>query len=119
MKKRIALLLAALQLLTLIGCGKKKSMGLELPAHWDGGDSMWNEAHLTLHEDGTFQFSFSPLSSYHAAGNYTAEGDRVICKPHDSFGNTYEFKIVDGNLAFDAAASSPLPDYTPESSKNR
>lgn len=115
MKKRIALLLAALMLLTLVSCGRKNPSGLELPAIWHGGDSIWNEATLTLHEDGTFVFNFAVPCSYIARGDYTVEDDRVSCDPDDELGNHYEFQIVDGKLVFDPAHSTPLPDYTPKS----
>ena len=113
MKKRIALLTAML-LLTLVSCGRKNPRGLELPAIWHGGDSIWNEATLTLHEDGTFVFNFALPCSYIAKGDYTVEGDRVSCDPDDELGYHYEFQIVDGRLVFDAAHSTSLPDYTPE-----
>lgn len=114
MKKWTARLLAALLLLTLAGCEKKNAAGLELPAVWYGGDSIWNQARLTLQEDGTFVFNFALPSSYIACGEYTVEDDRVFCEPDDALDHHYEFQIVDGKLVFDAAHSTPLPDYTPK-----
>ena len=63
---------------------------------------------VTLREDGTFWFSFSPISSYLGHGDYTIQDNRLIL-PTDDGRFTYYFDILDENtLAFDANASSDM-----------
>jgi len=72
--------------------------------HYDGGD-ISHMATVSLYEDGSFQFTFSPLSSYIAMGTYIIENDRLILKTDDGM-FVYEFDMVDDTLVFDAEASS-------------
>ena len=73
----------------------------------DYGD-LFSRTAITLQEDGTFWFSFSPLSSYIGHGDYSIENGRLIL-PTDDGRFTYYFDILDENtLSFDAEASSDM-----------
>ena len=66
---------------------------------------------ISLYDSGEFVFSFSPLSSYIGHGSYTLEDDRLVLQTEDGV-FTYEFDVVNGNLVFDADASSSMVWYS-------
>ena len=72
----------------------------------EGADS----ASVTLNEDGTFEFVFSPVSSYLGIGKFTVSGDRVTLVTSDGMCR-YVFSITDNGIEFDADASSDLRWY--------
>ena len=62
---------------------------------------------FTLHENGTFQMTFSAESSYDGIGTYTLTDGRLTLKTDD--GNyTYCFDAVNNTYVFDAKASSDM-----------
>ncbi len=73
---------------------------------WDGEDIL-HTASVSLHDDGTFQFEFSPLSSYIGFGSYRQEGDRLILETQDGK-FTYVFTIEQDCLIFDGERSSDM-----------
>ena len=62
-------------------------------------------ARITLFDDGTFSFFFSPISSYLGTGSYTVEDNRLTLSTRDIV-FTYVFDIHGNTLVFDADASS-------------
>lgn len=77
-------------------------------------------AELVLSPDGTFQFSFNVLSSYIPMGTYRVQSGVLELRAPDSYNDaqtpsTYCFVLTqEGDqtcLVFDAAGSSPLPQY--------
>ena len=61
-------------------------------------------------EDGTFEFNFSPLSSYIGRGDYTIQNDKLILETSDG-DFTYTFDMSDGSLIFDGTNSSDFTWY--------
>ena len=94
--------LAALLLLSLLllsSCRDK-----QLDRTYIFGDGV-NGAEVTLHEDGSFTFVFSPLSSYRGIGKYTFSGDRLTLETSDGK-YRYVFRLTERGIEFDASASS-------------
>lgn len=60
-----------------------------------------------LFENGTFQMSFSGVSSYIGVGTYSLENDRLTLKTDDG-DFVYCFDAVDDTYVFDASASSDM-----------
>lgn len=69
------------------------------------GSDFEERAFITLYDDGSFQFEFSPVSSYIGRGSYTMEGEQLTLKTNDGQ-FTYVFHMKEENLIFDAGASS-------------
>lgn len=62
---------------------------------------------VTLNEDGSFEFDFSPLSSYIGFGEFSITGDRLTLETSDGM-YRYVFRITDSGIEFDADASSDV-----------
>lgn len=58
----------------------------------------------------TFSFMYSSVSSYIDQGTFYVEDLKLYLKTDDGK-NTYCFSINENNLIFDAANSSPIPEY--------
>ena len=104
------LLLAILCALAMISCGDGEeenfSEKFDAVYYWrdDDGD-MIHTASVSLYEDGTFMFGFSPVSSYIGHGEYTIEDNMLYLETDD--GNFhYSFKISGEDLIYDAENSS-------------
>lgn len=71
------------------------------------GDSedIMKTAGVVLNDNGTFAFTFSPLSSYLGHGAYRIDGDRLTLNTDDGR-FVYVFTMIDDTLVFNAAASS-------------
>ena len=65
---------------------------------------------FALKDNSRFVFMYSPLSSYHAEGEFQLSDTRLIMKTDDGK-NTYVFKVDGNKYIFDAASSSKMPDY--------
>lgn len=108
MKKWIAMIIASTLILTMTACFSGKSGGLDAELlgkydYIDEEDEMTST--VVLNEDGTFVFTFSPLSSYIGHGKYTVKDDVLTLKTDDGKYH-YVFKMEDGTLIFDAEQSS-------------
>ena len=68
-------------------------------------EDIMKTARVALHDDGTFTFTFSPISSYIGNGTYEIDGDRLALMTDDGY-YTYVFDMVDDTLVFNASASS-------------
>ena len=66
-----------------------------------------HSAEVTLNEDGSFEFVFSPISSYLGIGKFTISGDRLTLRTSDGQYH-YVFRITDNGIEFDADASSDI-----------
>ena len=66
-----------------------------------------NKSQITLNEDGTFEFVFSPSSSYLGIGKFTKEGDRLMLETSDGKYH-YVFRITEEGLVYDDEASSGM-----------
>ena len=101
-KRRIYLIIAAavaLCWLLLCSCGCK-----ELSGTYTFGEGV-DSSSVTLNDDGTFTFDFSPVSSYLGLGRFSVSGDKLTLETSD--GNyRYVFHITDSGIVFDADASS-------------
>ncbi|MDD4772669.1 MAG: hypothetical protein PHZ09_03600, partial [Eubacteriales bacterium] len=62
-------------------------------------------AEVVLYDDGTFTFTFSPVSSYLGYGTYETDDERLILNTDDGQ-YTYVFDMTDDTLVFNAAASA-------------
>ncbi|MBQ8642792.1 MAG: hypothetical protein IJ480_11320 [Clostridia bacterium] len=67
---------------------------------------------VTLYEDGTYMFFFSPISSHIGHGSYTMTEDRLELYSDGGDMITYAFDVTDGELIFDAASSSEMLWYS-------
>lgn len=66
---------------------------------------------ITLSQDtNTFQFTFSAFSSYLPVGTYDLTDDTLTLRTADGE-NVYVFHAQENGFAFDAAQSSPIPQY--------
>ena len=83
----------------LCSCQQKSLSGTYI--FGEGVDS----ASVTLNEDGTFEFVFSPVSSYLGIGKYTFSGDRLTLETSDGK-YRYVFRLTERGIEFDASASS-------------
>ena len=99
--KKIILIAAAILLCAaaLCSCHDIKIYGTYT---FRDGDA-WSE--VTLHEDGSFEFMFSPISSYLGIGEFTVQNDTLTLKTSDGQYH-YVFRITDNGIVFDADASS-------------
>lgn len=61
-------------------------------------------------EDGRFHFGWSVYSSYYCMGSYEQTGDTLTLQSDDGT-YTFLFHIMGEKLVFDAAGSSPIPEY--------
>ncbi len=66
-----------------------------------------NFSEVTLNEDGSFEFVFSPISSYLGIGSFTVRGNRLTLETSDGKYH-YVFRITDSGIEFDAEASSDI-----------
>lgn len=62
---------------------------------------------VTLNKDGSFEFSFSPISSYLGIGKFSVKGDTLTLETDDG-AYCYVFRITDEGLVFDEDASSDM-----------
>ncbi len=104
------ILLAILCLLTFISCEKKinvkESTDTDKSYTWisDDGDYA-HSATVTLFDDGTFRFDFSPLSSYIGIGEYSTQDNKLVLETDDG-DYTYTFEMSEDSLIFDSENSS-------------
>lgn len=111
------ILLAVLCVLTFFSCaGSKKSEPdeNEVVAAYSWGS--WEEdlehtAFVMLMNDGTFQFTFSPLSSYIGHGSYTMEDGKLILETSDGE-YVYTFDMAENSIVFDGENSSDFTWYS-------
>ena len=69
-----------------------------------------NFSEVTLNEDGSFEFVFSPISSYLGVGTFTLKGDKVVLETSDGM-NHYVFRITEDGIEFVADESSEFRWY--------
>ena len=105
MKKIIAILsiiaAAAICAAILCSCSQQKLTGT-----YSFGDD-GNQSSITLNEDGTFEFMFSPISSYLGIGKFTYADDKVTLETSDGQYH-YVFRVTEDGLVFDEDASSDM-----------
>ncbi len=101
--KKIFLIAATILLITAIFCSCNKK---SLSGTYTFGEGV-NSSEVTLNEDGSFEFVFSPISSYLGVGKFTVSGDRLTLRTSDGQYH-YVFRITDSGLVFDADASSDM-----------
>lgn len=65
---------------------------------------------ITLHKNGTCQFTYSELSSYMAIGTYELTDKTLTIETFDG-DNVYVFEVQGTNFVFDASKSSKIPEY--------
>ena len=101
--KKLLLIAATVLICTFIisSCNDKKISGT-----YTFGEGAYS-AEVTLNEDGSFEFMFSPISSYLGIGNFTINGDTLTLKTSDGKYH-YVFRITDEGIVFDADASSEI-----------
>ena len=66
---------------------------------------------ILLSTDGQFWFSYAGLSSYVAIGSYEENSQELVLTTSDWSNYVYRFKKEGETYRFDAANSSPLPQY--------
>ena len=69
-----------------------------------------NYSEVTFQEDGSFVFTFSPISSYLGVGTFTLKGDKVVLETSDGM-NRYVFRITEDGIEFVADESSEFRWY--------
>ena len=104
------ILLAILCAIALISCGdgREEQLPEKISAvySWHEEDAdMIHSASVSLYEDGTFIFGFSPVSSYIGHGEYKIEDDMLYLKTDDGDFH-YSFKIAGEDIIYDAENSS-------------
>lgn len=101
--KKLLLIAATILICTFIicSCAEKRLSGT-----YTFGEGV-NSAEVTLHEDGSFEFMFSPISSYLGIGNFIINGDTLTLETSDGKYH-YVFRITDNGIEFDADASSDV-----------
>lgn len=109
------ILLAILCALTFVSCRENKKNVSDAEVKntysWTSSEGdMMHSASVTLLEDGTFEFDFSPLSSYIGRGDYTIQNDKLILETSDG-DFTYTFDMSDDSLIFDGTNSSDFTWY--------
>ena len=109
------ILLAILCALTFVSCRENKKNVSDAEVKntysWTSSEGdMMHSAFVTLLEDGTFEFNFSPLSSYIGRGDYTIQNDKLILETSDG-DFTYTFDMSDDSLIFDGTNSSDFTWY--------
>jgi len=113
----VCILLCALLLCPLMGCGKDDSDtaviltgGVYKLTGTTESDSEYTfTPYLKLNmSDDSFVFYFDPLSSYMAYGSFSIEDGLVVCKTSDNM-FTYIFNIVNKDtVSFNASLSAPI-----------
>ena len=98
-KLRMILVSSILCGLLLCSCGSN-----EFYRTYTFGEGV-DSSKVTLNEDGSFVFEFSPLSSYLGLGKFYLSGDRLTLETSDGK-YRYVFRINDSGIEFDADASS-------------
>jgi hypothetical protein len=68
-------------------------------------EDVMKTAGVVLNDNGTFTFTFSPLSSYIGHGAYEIDGDTLTLNTDDGK-YVYVFAMIDDTLVFNATASS-------------
>lgn len=101
--KKIFLLIAVMILSATILCSCSDN---NLCGTYTFSDGV-NSSKVTLNEDGTFVFVFSPISSYLGIGTFTVSNDRLTLETSDGQYH-YVFRITDSGIEFDADASSDM-----------
>ena len=99
--KKTLLIAAAILICTFILCSCVEK---RLSGTYTFGEGA-NSAEVTLYEDGSFEFMFSPISSYLGIGEFTVKNDKLTLKTSDGQYH-YVFRITDNGIVFDADASS-------------
>ncbi len=104
------ILLAILCVLTFVSCEtnakNKDDTDADKTYTWTSDDGEYtHSAAVTLYDNGTFQFVFSPLSSYIGVGEYSKQDDKLILETEDGE-YTYTFDMSENSLIFDSENSS-------------
>ena len=105
------ILLALLCALTFFSCSESKKTETDLNevvasyswGSWD--EDIEHTASVTLMNDGTFQFTFSPISSYIGYGSYTIDDGKLILETSDGE-YIYTFSMAENSIIFDGENSS-------------
>ena len=95
------ILLAILCVLTFVSCRENKK---------NVSDAEVKNTYSWTSSEGTFEFDFSPLSSYIGRGDYTIQNDKLILETSDG-DFTYTFDMSDDSLIFDGTNSSDFTWY--------
>ncbi len=124
MKKLVALFLALVLCLLLVGCNKQDSNETDLQYIYENAGKrvyMWRESDsvvkpsVALLENNRFHFTFSSVSSYLGMGTYTIADNILVLNTDDGL-YTYTFEVeMEGDainrLIFDAENSSKVTHY--------
>lgn len=108
MKKRSALLILAMTLLCT-GCARQaQKADIADKTYVYEKDGFGGDFTIKLNGDGTFTYYEGFLSSYIGMGNWAFDGETLVLSDDKEYGHTLEnrFKIVDGDLVFQAGNSS-------------
>lgn len=107
MKKIIFMLMAAALVLSAAACSSQMQAANAdlIRAYAYNAEDIVHCSSVILHEDGTFVFHFSAISSYMGHGEYTVENDVVTLFTDDGEYH-YTFRKKGDTLIFDAAHSS-------------
>ncbi len=106
----LSVLLALVLTLALAGCAQTTGQKLPIREYVMQESKEALKPTVKLEEGGKFTFTYSPLSSYIAVGNYEEADGRLTLNTDDGK-YTYMFDISGETLIFDAADSSELPSY--------
>lgn len=111
MKRRLTLsiLAAALLCAGFTGCARQiTESDLAGKTYVYEKDGFGGDFTITLNNDGTFTYSEGFLSSYLGVGKWKLDGGELILTDNKETGRPLEnrFKIADGELVFQAEASS-------------
>ncbi|MDE6727928.1 MAG: hypothetical protein K2J80_08315 [Oscillospiraceae bacterium] len=108
MKKRSALLILVMVLLCT-GCARQaQKADIADKTYVYEKDGFGGDFTIKLNGNGTFTYYEGALSSYIGMGNWTFDGETLVLSDNKEYGHTLEnrFKIVDGDLVFQAESSS-------------
>ena len=101
--KKIAAMAAAVAISAAILCSCHNQ---KLTGTYSFGED-GSRSSITLNEDGTFEFVFSPVSNYVGIGKCTVTDDILTLETSDGQYH-YVFRITDEGLVFDEEASSEI-----------
>lgn len=108
MKKRSTLLILVMTLLCA-GCAHRtQKADIADKIYVYEKDGFGGEFTIKLNGNGTFTYYEGFLSSYIGTGNWTFDGETLVLSDDKEYGHPLEnrFKIVDGDLVFQAENSS-------------
>lgn len=108
MKKRSALLILAAALLCT-GCARRaQKADIADKTYVYEKSGFGGDFTIKLNGDGTFTYYEGFLSSYIGMGNWALDGETLVLVNDEAYGHQREnrFKIVDGDLVFQAENSS-------------